>query len=289
MTRKVCVITGANRGLGKAMAIDIARQDYEIVLICRNIDKANKVKEEIIRETGNAHIRIIKADMSSMTEVINAAEEVKSFYPKIDVLINNAGVFLSKYAPTTDGLDEQYAVNYLSVWLFTMEMVDMLNRSAAPRVINVGSNLHRYGSLPLPVYTRKTFYNGVKTYANTKLAVMMFTFEFANRFKEINTNVFHPGTVDTEIGNRYSHGIYKYGWRLLTKFFIPASKGAETGVWLAYSPEVTGKTGLYFFHKRPVSPSARSRNKELSKKLWENTNRLIEQFRHKPREQKVSV
>ena len=271
MNAKVCIITGANRGIGKAMAIEMASKNYLLIMVCRNEGQARTVKEEIVRKTGNNKISIVTADLGSLKEIIAAAQQISTICSKVDVLINNAGVFRSGYRASQDGIEEQYAVNYFSVFAFTHELLDLLHKSDDPRVINFGSNMHRLGTNPFLVRNKGWYYNGISAYANSKLAVMLFTFQFARKYGHIKCNAFHPGAVKTEIGNKYSKGIFRLGWKLASSFFSSPSASIKTGLSLACDESIPGSSGNYFYKNKIVTPSPRVRDGILAEKLWNET------------------
>lgn len=272
MTAKICVITGANRGIGKEMALELATRKWCVVMVCRDNVQAKKVKEEIIYKTKNVNIHVVIADLSSIKDIIDAANQINRLYSRIDLLVNNVGVFRSEYYISQNGFEEQYAVNYFSVFALTNELLVLLNKSNDPKVINLGSNMHRLGMNPLPFQKKKKFYNGISAYANSKLAILLFTWQFAKRHQKISCYAFHPGTVKTEIGNKYSKGIFSYGWKFISQFFISPASSIRTGIYLATNDSLSGLSGNYFYKMKVVSPSNKARNKKLANKLWEESS-----------------
>jgi len=278
MEPRVCLITGANSGLGKATAVGLARTGSKIVMVCRDRVRGEETQNEIRALTGNPDIDLILADLSSQSEVRRLAEDVKSRYSRLDVLVNNAGVALRRRSLTVDGIETVLAVNYLAPFLLTNLLLDVLKVSVPARVVNVAGDFHRRATIRFDDLMFEKDYTGAHANNQAKLALILFTYELARRMQRsgITANCLHPGAVGT-VGplkdpdlSPFSRLLYK----MVRPFFQSPEKGAQTAIYLASSPEVEGVTGRYFIKKRPVKSSAESYDQEIARRLWDMSSRL---------------
>jgi retinol dehydrogenase-14 len=272
MEVRVCVITGANSGIGKATASSLARMGMTVVLVCRDLEKGKAAQAEIQAASGNPNVDVLLADLSSQAEVRRLAQEFKSRYPKLHVLINNAGITLSKRKVTRDGIEAVFAVNYLAPFLLTDLLLDTLKASAPARVVNVAGDYHRKATINFHDLMSERDYNGMRANNQAKLAMVLFTYELARQLEGtgVTANCLHPGAVATgaplKDPDLTKFGRFMYG--LVRPFFLSSEKGAETSVYLASSPEVEGVTGKYFVRKRAVASSPESYDAEVARRLW---------------------
>lgn len=269
---KIVLITGANSGIGKATAIDLAAKGYQIVFIARNPEKAEAVKNEIISSSGNSKVDFIIADLLSLTQVRKSAEMFKEKYQKLDVLINNAGVCLPERKITGDGFEEMFQINHLSHFLLTNQLLDLLKKSDEPRIINVSSGGYKSGRFdPENLQSEKRF-GSFATYCDTKLLNILFTFELAEKLKEtgITVNALHPGVVRTNFASELI-GIFGLLNNIFKPFLLSPKKGAATSVFLASSEEVKNITGRYFEKCKAVLPKNEFINTVNQKLLWEKS------------------
>lgn len=266
MQGKVCMITGASSGIGKATATGLARLGATLILVCRHKEKGIKTLEEIKSETGNDKIDLLLADLSSQKSVRDLVSNFKTRYDKLDVLINNAGVYRNKRTLTEDGIETTFAVNHLAYFLLSNLLLDKLKASPQARIINVASGLERQGKINFDDLQCEKGYSGFRAYNQSKLANILFTYELARRLKGtgISTNCLHPGFVKTNLIRERLLVAF-----LLKPFQITPEKGAETSIYLASSPEVEGVSGKYFANKKETSSSKESYDEVISKRLWE--------------------
>lgn len=278
MDGKVCMITGANSGIGKATALSLGRMEMTVVLVCRNLDRGQAAQAEIQAASGNPNIDLLLGDLSSQAEVRRLVQDFKSRYSRLHVLINNAGVTLSKRQVTQDGIETVFAVNYLAPFLLTSLLLDMLKASAPARVVNVAGDYHRKATINFDDLMGEKGYDGMRANNQSKLAMVLFTYELARQLDGtgVTANCLHPGAVATG-GPLKDPDLSKFGrfmYKLVKPFFLSPEKGAETSVYLASSPEVEGVTGKYFVRKQAVASSPESYDLEIASRLWKISTQL---------------
>jgi NAD(P)-dependent dehydrogenase (short-subunit alcohol dehydrogenase family) len=209
------------------------------------------------------------ADLSSQEQIRRLADDFKAAYPRLDVLINNAGVFRSERITTADGIEMTFAVNHLAYFLLTNLLLDVLKASAPSRIVNVSSGAQSNGTIDFDDLQGEKGYKGTKAYSQSKLANVLFTYELARRLEGtgVTANCLHPGAVRTNFGSG-SSGVFGFMVRALRPFIISPEKGAETSIYLASSPEVEGVSGRYFVKKAEARSSDVSYDERLARRLW---------------------
>jgi len=259
------MITGANSGIGKATALSIAEMGAVVIMICRDKNRGESAQKEIINETGNKSVDLLICDLTSQESIYKLVENFKKKYQKLHVLINNAGVVKTNRTLTIDGFETTFAVNYLAPFLLTNLLLDILKKNVPSRIVNVSSGIHKNGNINFDDLQAENKYRSYKAYGQSKLALILFTYELSKKIKGtgVTVNALHPGFTRTNIGRDYSVFI-----RAFTKLSKNPKKGAETSIYLATSPEVEGITGKYFIKKQQTMSSKDSYNKELAKELW---------------------
>lgn len=264
------MITGATSGIGKAAALGIARRGAEMVLVCRDRGRAESVQAEIFELTGSRP-EVMLADLSAQREVRSLAERFLTTGRPLHVLVNNAGLLLTRRTETVDGLETTFAVNHLAPFLLTNLLLDRLRASAPARIVTVASEAHRFaGRIRFDNLNAERSFRGMRIYGQSKLANILFTRELARRLAAsgVTANCLHPGTVATRFGTN-NGGFYRFGMRLIARFIRTPEKGAETVIYLAASPGVEGVTGKYFFDCRERTPGRGARSDEDARRLWE--------------------
>jgi NAD(P)-dependent dehydrogenase (short-subunit alcohol dehydrogenase family) len=270
MDEKVCLITGATSGIGKATAMGLANMGASVVMVGRDRGRGQAALAEIKEGSANASVDLMLADLSSQQEIHRLADDFKEAYPRLDVLINNAGVIRSKRVTTADGIEMTFAVNHLASFLLTNLLLDLLKASAPSRIVNVASGEQRNGIIDFNDLQGEKGYKTAKAYSQSKLATVLFTYELARRLEGtgVAVNCLHPGVVGTNLGSGVS-GVFGFTVRALTPLMKSSEKGAETSIYLASSPEVEGLSGKYFVKKAEARSSDVSHDQRLARRLWE--------------------
>jgi NAD(P)-dependent dehydrogenase (short-subunit alcohol dehydrogenase family) len=272
---KTVIITGANSGIGKSTAMQLAAKGWQVLFLARDPQKACDVKNEIIAATGNDQVDFVTGDLLSLSEVRKSAELIKKKVQKIDVLINNAGVCLPERKFSIDGFEHMFQINHLSHFLLTHLLLDHIKKSDEPRIINVSSAGHKMGKFDLENLQSEKKFGSFTTYCDTKLLNILYTFELAGKLEGtgITVNVLHPGVVSTNFAGEFK-GVFGFLNKIFKPFLISPVKGAETSVYLASSEEVKGVTAKYFEKCRVVEPEKRFITPANQKILWEESERL---------------
>jgi retinol dehydrogenase 12 len=267
LTSKTIIITGSTSGIGKATALELARQGATLVLPVRNIAKGNALKEEIMQKTGNPRVEIFQCDLSSFQSVRNFASAFLSKYNKLNILINNAGLWESKHKRSADGIELTWAVNYLAPFLLTHLLLDIMKESAPARIINVSSEAHRTGTINFNNMEGNKRWNSFRAYGQSKLANILFTRKLAELLihDNITVNCLHPGVVATRLFNWLPGFVVK----LASLFMLTPEKGAQTTIYLATSPGVEHITGEYFVRNKIKKTSKEGNDTYLADRLWE--------------------
>ena len=267
MEDRVFLVTGANSGIGKATALGLARLGGTIVLACRSATRGEAARQDIVRDSGNSKVYLEIVDLASEDSTRSFAEEFKRKYPRLDVLINNAGVYTSHREVTPDGLERTFEVNYLSGFLLTHLLLDLLKKSAPSRIVNVSSSAHLGGTIHFDDLQGEQRYGGFGAYGQSKLAQILFTQELARRLQGtgVTVNACHPGVIRTNLGMGGTSAVVRF----VRMFFKGPEKGAETPIYLSVSPEVAGVTGKYFANKRLREPSRAAQDPDVARRLFD--------------------
>lgn len=275
MNNKLCLVTGANAGIGRATALGLAQKGAHVVMICRSAERGRAAQQEIIAQSGNQQVDLLLADLSVQAEIRRVAAEFKQRYSHLDVLVNNAGAIFTTRQESADGLELTFALNHLGYFLLTQELLPLLLASAPARIINVSSGAHYSGQINLDDLQLRQGYAAFKAYAQSKLANVLFTNELARRLANtgVTANSLHPGLVGTQFG-RNNRG-FSFIIRLVRPFLRSEAKGAETSIFLATAPELATTTGQYFDDNQPKRASELAYDEALARRLWEESEKLV--------------
>jgi retinol dehydrogenase 14 len=274
MTGRVCVVTGATRGIGRATAEGLARLGGKVVLVCRRKEDGAAVQREIAAQS-KVVPDVVTADLSSQTSIRQAAGYLRGRYAGLHVLINNAGVIPPRREVTVDDLELQFAVNHLAYFLLTNLLLPQLQAGAPSRIINVSSGAHSHATLDFDDLQAERGYQPKSVYSRSKLANILFTYELSRRLEGtgVTANCLNPGVVATRMLADYL-GIPLAGAALARTFGAKPEEGAQTSIHLASSPEVESVTGKYFERKQPIASSRASYDEAAARRLWEVSERL---------------
>ena len=278
MKGKVCLVTGANSGIGKETALGLAEMGAIVVMVCRNQAKGEAALTEIKTKSGNENIELLAADLSSQQSIRELATTFKQRYSQLDVLINNAGVALLTRSETSDGFERMFAINYLAPFLLTNLLLDVVKASAPARIINVSSAAQEGSELHLDDLQSRQRYRMMRVYGQSKLALVMFTYELARRLEGtgVTVNCLHPGFVATNIAqNDLVPPLRPLAKLIVSRLGIRSQEGAKTSLYLASSPDVENVTGKYFVRCVPKRTTAVSYDTSLQEKLWESSEKLV--------------
>jgi retinol dehydrogenase-12 len=288
MKEKICLITGATDGIGKATARKLVDQGYRLVIVGRNREKVASFVREIANTGKGINPDYIIADLSSLEEVNRMVEIFKERYDRLDVLINNAGVVMPVGKATVDGFETTFQVNYLAPFIITNSLLGHLKKSANGRIVNVTSNIYAMGKFDARGMYVEARYSAIGAYAASKLYLLMFTEELARRVGEgVTVNCLHPGIVKTNMATQVRDFplIFKVISFIALPFAITPEKGAETTTLLATSDTVRNVTGKYFANSRQAktknkfdTPQNRKVLWDISTELWTNS-RLKQELR----------
>ena len=271
MTGQVCVISGATSGVGLEAARRLARAGAHIIMVCRNPGKAEAVRKELLARYG-APADVVIADFSDLTTVRAAAGILLRNYPRIDVLINSAGLFSTTRTITTGGFETVFCVNHLAPLLLTHLLRERLIQSAPARIIQVSSEGHRFGGLDLDDLSwERRRYGGYRSYGASKIAQLLTTWEFADRLRGtgVTINAMHPGDVRTNIGMN-NGPLYRWFqrniiWHTLKEPII----SGEALYYLAAAPELTDVSGRFFHLTVEEKPAAPALDREMGRRVWD--------------------
>lgn len=276
MSGKICIVTGANSGIGKETALGLAQMGARVVMVCRNAEKGKAALEEIRRESGSSQVDLLIADMSSQASVRALAEQIQQKYPRLDVLVNNAGGGAPAATLSADGIEMTLATNHLGPALLTLLLLDLLKASAPSRIVNVSSSeAQRPARLDMnDLQFERRKYGGIAAYRQSKLLMNTFTFELARRLAGtgVTANCLHPGMVATNIWSATLIG--KLISAVVKPFMLNSKQGAAVSLYLATSPEVAQVSGEYFVNSKPAKSNPLSRVPKLMAEVWLCTEKM---------------
>ncbi|KAG7479554.1 hypothetical protein JOB18_028294 [Solea senegalensis] len=278
---KTVIVTGANTGIGKATALLLAKRGARVILACRNKEKAEVAVYDIRKESGNNQVVFMQLDLASLKSVHSFAETFLKTEPRLDILINNAGVMGPGY--TEEGFGAAFGVNHLGHFLLTNLLLDRLQRCGHSRVLTVAALLHRFGSIDFPLLASKkdlvssqSTWHNFQAYCNSKLCNVLFTRELANRLEGTSVTCYslHPGVVYTELCRSMSLWQQLLIMPFAKLFLMDPEMGSQTTLHCALQEGIEPLSGRYFSNCAVQQVGAKGRDDALAKKLWEVSERL---------------
>lgn len=269
---KNIIITGANSGIGKVSAIELAKKGHQLILLMRKSKKSEEAFNEIKNISDNAIF--IPTDLSSFESINKSINQINHKFDNIDVILNNAGVYKKDRETNESGIEMTFMVNYLTPLFITLKLLNSLKNSKNPRVVNVSSALHKQGKYEVDDYNCEKKFSGHQQYSNTKLYLVMITFYLAKKFPEISFFANHPGIIATGIF-RETPEIIKtiFSWVLTSP-----EKGAESNIYLSDSEDLAGKSGLYYDKLNIGKINPISNNPNLQNELWNLSDKILKKY-----------
>ncbi|XP_010878929.1 retinol dehydrogenase 13 isoform X2 [Esox lucius] len=277
---KTVLITGANTGIGKETAVDMAKRGARVLLACRDQARAQAAAAEIRKRSGNGNVVVKQLNLASLQSVRNLAKDILETERRLDVLINNAGIMMCPKWKTEDGFEMQLGVNHLGHFLLTNCLLDLLKRSSPSRIVNVSSLAHERGKIYFEDINLDKDYSPKKSYGQSKLANVLFSRELANRLKDTGVTVYclHPGVIRTELGRHLwpSMALWK---RLVAQPFMMLIKspweGAQTTIYCSVDEKEASNTGLYYSDCAPKEAAPQAQDEEAARRLWELSASMV--------------
>ncbi|XP_051918881.1 retinol dehydrogenase 13 [Hippocampus zosterae] len=276
---KTVLITGANTGIGKETALDLARRGARVILACRDLTKAHMAANYIRQQSGNNNVVVKRLDLASLQSVRDLAKDVIFNEDRLDILINNAGLMMCPKWKTDDGFEMQFGVNHLGHFLLTNLLIDMLKKSAPSRVVIVSSLAHEKGRIHFEDINLDLDYQPLASYRQSKLANVLFCRELAIRMKGtgVNTYCLHPGVVRTELGRHtFPTSLWKNPllYPILMMIKTPR-EGAQTSIFCAVDESLANVTGLYYSDCALKTPAPAAMDDSVAKRLWALSSSMV--------------
>lgn len=270
MKNKNIVITGANSGLGYETARALAKMDANVIMLCRSLEKGTQAANKIKAEYPSAKLQVIPILLESQQNIRQVAIEVRKQFPVIDVLVNNAGTWISELTFTEDKVESMFAVNHLAYFLLTHALYPNLILAEAPRVVSVASDSHFKGKINFEDIHLTKNYHGLRAYAQSKLANIHFMYELNRRkpAEHLATYAVQPGLVKTDIGVKKTNWLHALAWKLRRSGGVTPDVGAQTQIFLASDPTIQDQSGLYWDKCKPKPSSSDTYKVDDSEKLW---------------------
>jgi NAD(P)-dependent dehydrogenase (short-subunit alcohol dehydrogenase family) len=261
---KVAMVTGANSGMGKEIALALARNGATVVMVCRDPGRGEAARVDVQQKTGNGAVELLIADLSSQHSIRHLVEQFEARHDRLHVLVNNAGVELPKRLETADGLETVFATNHLGPFLLTNLLLPALTAGAPSRIVTVSSAVESMAKIDFDDLQSTKSYNEIRVYNSSKLANVLFTYELARRLAGtgVTANAVEPGFVKTNLKVPFPFSLFSF-------MRGPAAEGAKPTVFLASSAEVEGVSGSFFNRKGVATKSSElSQDEGLAKRLW---------------------
>ncbi len=268
MESKTILVTGATDGIGKQTALELARMGHLVLVHGRNTEKSRAAADDILRQVSGGKAEAVAADLTDFKAIKSLAEEVKNRFGRLDVLLNNAGVFENEKVILPNGLERTFMVNHMAPFALTWWLLDFMKKNPGARIVNV-SSMAQSGSIDFDNLNGEKYFDPYNAYAVSKLENVLFTFKLARMLDPavVTANCLHPGVVSTKLLHA--------GWGIGG---VSLHAGAQNSLFAAVSPEMEGKTGLYLVSQKPSRPAALAYDKKVQDRLWEISMKLLEQL-----------
>ena len=267
MDNKIILVTGATDGIGKQTALELAQMGHKVLVHGRTKAKSEAAAEDIRKTTGKEDVEAVHADLTVFKEIKALAVAVKDRFDRLDVLLNNAGVFENEKVILPNGLERTFMVNHMAPFTLTLELLELLKNTPGARIVNV-SSMAQSGSIDFDNLNGEKYFDPYNAYAVSKLENVLFTYKLARLLKDtgVTANCLHPGVISTKL----LHAGWGMGGASL-------HQGAQNSIYAAVSPEMENKTGLYLVSRQPAKSAAISYDKKVQERLWEISKDLMEE------------
>jgi NAD(P)-dependent dehydrogenase (short-subunit alcohol dehydrogenase family) len=273
---QVAIVTGATAGIGLHTALGLAGGGMQVVLVGRDPGRTERARRLVAERSGSRQVTSALADFASLAAVRRLAETILATHPRIDVLVNNAGLISPRLQLSEDGYEMTIAVNHLAPFLLTNLLLDRLRASAPARIVTVASQAHRGARFDPAELARPPEWSPLSAYGRSKLCNILFTHALARRLdpREVTAACLHPGMIATAIGDR-AGSVAGFGWRLIKPFLTSPEKGAATSLFLATVADPAPFHGTYVIDRRIAEPDSAARDDRLAEDLWTESARLV--------------
>jgi NAD(P)-dependent dehydrogenase (short-subunit alcohol dehydrogenase family) len=273
---RVAIVTGGSAGIGLHTALGLAGGGMQVVLVGRDPGRTERARRLVAKRSGSQRVTAALADFASLAAVRDLADTILAAHPRIDVLVNNAGLISPRFELSEDGYELTIAVNHLAPFLLTNLLLDRLRASAPARIVTVASQAHRGARLDPTELSRSRDWTPLSAYGRSKLCNILFTRALARRLdpREVTAACLHPGVVATAIGD-HAGSVAGFGWRLIRPFLVSPEKGAATSLFLATVTDPTPFHGAYVIGRRIAEPDPAARDDRLAEELWTESARLV--------------
>lgn len=275
-TGRICLVTGATAGIGRAIALGLARRGDSVIIIGQDITRARAAADEITLSTGNPRVIPLAADLSSMGAVRDLVRELRQRVQRLDVLVNNAAAIFTERQLTAEGIERTFALNHLAPFSLTLQLLPLLQATAGARIVNVSADpkmLARIG-FPADDLQGERSYSGITAYMATKLMNVLFTYELARRLTGVTVNAMHPGVVQTRL-DRDLRGPLKWLLSVARPLLRTPERAARTALMLACDPGLAGVSGQFFLDERPARSSPITYDEKVAARLWADSEQLL--------------
>ncbi len=274
MDKKPYIVTGANAGIGKAIAVKLAGMGRRVVMVSRDAEKGRIAADEVraaAKGTGGGSVELVVGSLNTVADARRLGETIRDRYPTIGCLVNNAGVWMTKKVLNADGIETTFMVNHLGPFILTNLLIPNLEAGAPSRVVNVNAGLYVFGRLDLEKTPAGADFGRFFTYCNSKQANLLSTVELARRLdpKEVTVNALHPGVIRTGLAQGDTAGILRPAVSAWKRFMKTPEEGAAAPVWVATEPELAGVTGRFFFLTKEKDILPKAQDPETAVRLWE--------------------
>ncbi|MCC6613208.1 MAG: SDR family oxidoreductase [Anaerolineae bacterium] len=272
MRGKVCLVTGANAGLGKATVLRLAKLGASVIMVSRSRERGEAARRDIIGASGNTEVDLLVADLSSQAQIRRLAEDFRTLHSRLDVLVNNVGGVFMTRSLSADGIETSLALNHLAPFLLTSLLLDVVQASAPARIVNVTTRLGANTAIDFDdIQFEQRAYSGFSAYSETKLANMLFTYELARRLQGtgVTVNCVHPGVFRSNFGSEGMPPVMRILNVVVRPFMAEAARAAERVVYAATAPELAGVSGQYLGNRQPLTSPKQAYDEAAQARLWQ--------------------